>query len=166
VTASHAPTPVLEPMRWQDIPAVVALEEQLFPGDSPWHAAMFWSELAAGRHYLVHRDEVGAVDGYAGLALSDGGAPGSAAPDPDDFGDVHTIGVRADRQGRGLGRALLRALLAAAADRRVLLDVRTDNEPAIALYASEGFAVVGRRRRYYQPSGADAYAMERPGSRP
>jgi ribosomal-protein-alanine N-acetyltransferase len=40
--------------------------------------------------------------------------------------------------------------------------VRTDNTPAIALYESEGFTRIGLRRRYYQPSGADAYTMLRP----
>jgi [ribosomal protein S18]-alanine N-acetyltransferase len=43
----------------------------------------------------------------------------------------------------------------------VFLEVRTDNEPARALYEAEGFAVVGLRKRYYAPSGADAYTMRR-----
>jgi ribosomal-protein-alanine N-acetyltransferase len=53
-------------------------------------------------------------------------------------------------------------LITLAADRRLLLEVRTDNEAAIALYVSEGFVRLGIRRRYYQPSGADAYTMARP----
>ena len=65
-------------------------------------------------------------------------------------------------QGHGLGRKLLRQLMSAAADRRLLLEVRTDNVAAIALYDSEGFTRLGVRRRYYQPSGADAYTMARP----
>lgn len=141
--------PVLEPLAWPDIPALVALEELLFPTDSPWTAAMFWSELAAGHHYRVHRDAAGEIDGYAGLAVTAEEA------------DVQTIGVRPDAQGRGLGRALLRELIRAAGTRRIMLDVRADNEPAIALYRSEAFTPVGIRRRYYQPSGADAITMER-----
>jgi ribosomal-protein-alanine N-acetyltransferase len=43
----------------------------------------------------------------------------------------------------------------------VFLEVRTDNDAARSLYESEGFTVVGRRRRYYRPSGADAYTMRR-----
>lgn len=139
----------LEPLQWWDIPALVELERQLFPGDSPWTAEMFWSELAAGHHYVVHRDDHGVVDGYAGL---------SAGPD---VADVCTIGVRADRQGHGIGRRLLRDLIEAAGDRRMMLEVRTDNDPAIALYVSEGFRRIGLRRGYYFPSGADAYTMER-----
>jgi [ribosomal protein S18]-alanine N-acetyltransferase len=43
----------------------------------------------------------------------------------------------------------------------VFLEVRTDNEAARALYEGERFSVVGLRRRYYRPSGADAYTMRR-----
>jgi len=142
---------VLEPLDWWDIPTLVQLEATLFPGDSPWNAEMFWSELAAGYHYVVHRDPAGLIDGYAGLMVVA------------DEAQVQTIGVRPDAQGRGLGRALLRHLMQVADQRRVLLEVRTDNVKALALYDSEGFVRLGTRRRYYQPSGADAHTMAYPG---
>ncbi|MEP6563323.1 MAG: GNAT family N-acetyltransferase, partial [Nakamurella sp.] len=119
--------PDLELLNWADIPALVDLEEILFPGDSPWNWQMFAGELEAGNHYVVHRDADGKIDGYAGLAV--GG----------DEAEVHTIGVRPAAQGTGLGRKLLRQLLAAADGRRRLLEVRTDNQVAIGLYESEGF---------------------------
>ncbi len=53
-------------------------------------------------------------------------------------------------------------LLAEASRRRVrevFLEVRADNPVAQALYASEGFAELGRRPRYYQPDGVDALVM-------
>jgi ribosomal-protein-alanine N-acetyltransferase len=155
--AGSGPTGI-QPMRWWDIEPAAALERVLFATDSPWTPAMFWAELAAGHHYVVYRErsrsEAGpsaqSLLGYAGLAVG-----------PDAAG-VQTIGVAPSAQGRGIGRALLHDLLAAAGDLPVLLEVRCDNEPAIALYASEGFERIGRRRRYYQPSGADAYTMLRP----
>jgi ribosomal-protein-alanine N-acetyltransferase len=154
MTRTRDEPPILDPglelLDWVDIPVLVELEEILFPGDSPWNWQMFAGELEAGHHYVVHRDADGTIDGYAGLAIA-----GSEA-------EVHTIGVRPTSQGTGLGRKLLRQLLAAAADRRVLLEVRTDNQVAIGLYESEGFVRLGVRRRYYQPSGADAYTMARP----
>ena len=58
--------------------------------------------------------------------------------------------------------ALLRDLLAAAGPRRILLDVRVDNATAQRLYERHGFVPIGRRRRYYQPSGTDALVMARP----
>jgi ribosomal-protein-alanine N-acetyltransferase len=48
-----------------------------------------------------------------------------------------------------------------AAGAMVFLEVRTNNEPAIQLYRSEGFVVIGTRRGYYRPSGADAFTMRR-----
>ena len=67
-------------------------------------------------------------------------------------------------RGRGLGRELLEALLAAAdaAPGPVFLEVRTDNEPAIGMYSAHGFETIGVRKRYYRQSGADAYTMCRP----
>lgn len=154
----------VQPMRWWHLEQVVAMEAQLFATDSPWSAEMFWSELAAEHHYVVATvpgpadDPQGGpetVIGYAGLAVL-------GAPPQDDAAEVRTIGVAAERRGRGLGRQLLQNLLAAAGPRQVLLEVRTDNGAAIELYRSEGFELLHRRRRYYQPSGADAYTMRRP----
>ena len=150
MTPSAAPAISPAPMAWWDIEQIAALEQVLFPTDSPWTPAMFWAELAAGRYYVVVRNDAGRVDGYAGLAV--GG----------DEAEVQTIGVRPDQQGRGIGRTLLGELIAAAGGRRILLEVRTDNEPALALYRSAGFEQIGLRRRYYQPSGADAFSMSRP----
>lgn len=145
-----AALPRVEQMRWWDIERAAELERLLFATDSPWTAAMFWSELAVGHHYVVCRDPAAAVIGYAGLARHV------------DLAEVQTIGVHPDWQGRGIGRALLVELIESAGDQRVLLDVRTDNRAAIALYRAHGFVRIGLRRRYYQPSGADAYTMARP----
>ena len=140
---------VPERFRWWDIDRVTELEAQLFPGDTPWTAEMFWAELAAGHHYVVVRDDTGIPIGYAGLArYADGVA------------EVQTIGVDPAHRRAGLGRLLLADLLAAAGPDRVLLDVRTDNATALHLYTAVGFVRTGRRRRYYQPSGADAFTME------
>ena len=177
MTAAVQSRPVtVVPMRWWDIEPVADLERILFPGDSPWTAAMFWSELAAGHHYVVCRERSRSAAGPS--SRSDGSDERSAeraighsggrpvgyaglAVGPDDA-SVQTIGVAPEAQRRGVGRALLRDLLRAAGPLPVLLEVRCDNAPAIALYESEGFVRVGVRRRYYQPSGADAYTMARP----
>jgi ribosomal-protein-alanine N-acetyltransferase len=91
--------------------------------------------------------------GYAGISKL-GRKP------PFEF-EVHTIGVDPACQGRGIGRRLLDELLEFAGGGVVYLEVRTDNEAAIALYRSVGFEQIGLRRRYYRVSGADAYAMRR-----
>ncbi|WP_231486727.1 ribosomal protein S18-alanine N-acetyltransferase [Candidatus Blastococcus massiliensis] len=139
-------------MRLTDLPAVMELEEELFAPDT-WTAAMYRDELARTdtRHYLV-AEEGGRVVGYAGLIAYD------------DEAHVATIGVTGARQGEGIGAQLLDALLAEADRRRspvVLLEVRADNEQAQELYRRRGFAEIGRRRGYYQPSGTDAVVMRR-----
>ena len=145
--------PSLSRMRWWHIPAVLALDEELFGAES-WSEATFWNELAETetRRYVVATGEGGSVVGYAGLAVYD------------DEAHVLTLGVTRSAQGRGIGTALLVDLLAAADARgapRVLLDVRADNAAAQRLYARHGFVPIGRRRRYYQPSGTDAVVMAR-----
>lgn len=140
-----------------DVDRCVELENLLFPGDDPWSANAFRSELA-GEHnrYFTARAEDDALIGYAGIALL-----GAAA---DAESEVHTIGVDPEFRRVGAGRLLLDRLLHVADEHGgpVFLEVRTDNEPAIGLYTSRDFAIVGTRKRYYQPSGADAFTMRRP----
>lgn len=149
-----APEVVLDDLRVEDAERCAALERVLFPGDDPWSAQAFRDAVAHGHFYRAARVD-GRLVGYAGLAFV-AGPPSAEA-------EVHTIGVDPAHRGRGTGRALLRELLTAADAGRatVFLEVRTDNDVARALYESEGFRVVGLRRRYYRPSGADAHTMRR-----
>jgi ribosomal-protein-alanine N-acetyltransferase len=129
------------------------LEMQLFDGDDPWPAVAFNRELAGKHNHYVGARVAGALVGYAGISRL-GRTP------PFEY-EVHTIGVDPACQGRGIGRRLLDELLAFADGAAVYLEVRTDNEAAIALYRSTGFAQIGLRRHYYRVSGADAYTMRR-----
>jgi ribosomal-protein-alanine N-acetyltransferase len=69
-------------------------------------------------------------------------------------GECHVLNVcvHPDHHGRGIGRRLLRRLLALArrseAD-TAFLEVRASNCVAIGLYRSVGFDEIGRRRDYY-----------------
>ncbi|PPK69600.1 ribosomal protein S18-alanine N-acetyltransferase [Actinokineospora auranticolor] len=138
-----------------DLRRCAELERILFPDDDPWSESAFASELDWGHYY---------VGAYAGELLVGYGGLGMAGKPGDMEASVHNLGVDPVWQGRGVGRALLRVLLARADEHlaQVFLEVRTDNAPAIGLYEAHGFATIGLRRRYYQPSGADAYTMVRP----
>ena len=144
-------------MTLDDLPAVLDLEHRLFTDDA-WSEATYRDELddpGGTRHYIVAEDG-DLLAGWAGLA--------SAGPQ----GDVLTIGVRPEAQGRGIGARLLGALLDEAVVRgclEVFLEVRADNPRARDLYERFGFVAVGVRKRYYQPSGVDAIVMVR-ASRP
>lgn len=140
------------PLRWWHLPGVMALEQALFGSDA-WTVEVFWSELAQGRArwYLVALPSPGGeVLGYVGLA---------------DYGQeayIQTLAVAPAAQGAGLGARLLDQALQEARRRGaqlVGLEVRTDNAVALGMYGRRGFQVVGTRRGYYQPSGADAHIM-------
>lgn len=141
----------LRPMTTADLDVIMGLEFALF-GDESWSREMLAGELShqpASRYYLV-AEVGGVIAGYAGLMA--GG----------DQADVVTIAVSADRWGQGIGSQLLAELLAEAVRRRcteVFLEVRADNRRAQQLYRWWGFAEVGIRRGYYQPSGMDAIVM-------
>jgi [ribosomal protein S18]-alanine N-acetyltransferase len=167
---------LLRPMLPADLASVLALERDLFP-DDPWSAQMFAEEVAqpsSARLYLVAeaddasgpvaaaaRQEVAGqgvagqgVAGYAGMMFLPGGVQA----------DVLTIAVARAYWGRGIGSALLGALLQAAVGRgctEVFLEVREDNPRARELYLRRGFEEIGVRRGYYQPSGVDAIVMRK-----
>ena len=137
----------------RDAARCAELEKQLFDGDDPWPARAFLAELEAKHiRYVAARDGDKLV-GYAGISRL-------GRKKPYEY-EIHTIGVDQAYQGQGIGRKMMTELLDYAADGAVFLEVRTDNEAAIALYESLGFVNVGLRRRYYRASGADAYTMRR-----
>lgn len=137
----------LRPMRWWDLEQVLVIEQEVFDANA-WPAESFWAELARDdRYYVVARDD--AIRAYGGLWIADVDC------------DIQTIAVEPVAQGRGLGRLVLDHLLGHARDigcRRVHLEVRSDNAPAVGLYESRGFTRVRVRERYY-PDLSDALVM-------
>jgi [ribosomal protein S18]-alanine N-acetyltransferase len=158
ITPTTGRAPRLRAMVPADLVDVIALEHEVFP-DDPWSPEMFADEVVQppeSRLYLIAEADAGgsAMAGYAGLMFVPGGTQA----------DVLTIAVRQAYWGRGIGSALLDALVTAARDRgcaEVFLEVRADNPRAHGLYRRRGFADIGIRRGYYQPSGADAITMRK-----
>jgi len=144
----------LREMSRADMPGIMALEQRLFPEDA-WTPEMFAAEFAqpaAQRLYLV-AEEGTTLIGYAGMMFTGGSQA-----------DVVTLAVDPARWGEGTGTALLMALVDEADKRgyeEVLLEVREDNPRARQLYLRHGFAEIGIRRGYYQPSGVDAVVMRK-----
>lgn len=133
--------------------SIAQLEGELF-GLGAWNANMVREELdAPARTYLLDvfgETEQTVVRGYAGFWY-----------DGEDA-ELMTIGVGKVYQRQGIAAALLQALVDEAKRQgasRMLLEVRVDNDPALALYHRFGFERMGLRKRYYQPEGIDAYTM-------
>jgi [ribosomal protein S18]-alanine N-acetyltransferase len=126
-----------------DLDCAALLHRQAFEplGERPW----------------THQDmaELLASPGVAGLFLEiegreDGFALWRTAADE---AELLTIAVRSDRRRRGLGRALLAAVVAQVRQgdaQNLFLEVGADNAPARSLYSQAGFVEVGRRADYYR----------------
>lgn len=133
----------------EDLDGLAVIEQECFA--EPWSRGMLADELRPreGRLALGVRRDDGGLDAAALARLEV------------ETLAIHSVAVRPAARRRGLGRALVRALLACAREQgavRADLEVRAGNGAAIALYASEGFVPVGRRRRYYG-NGEDAVLM-------
>lgn len=155
--------------------ACAAIEAELFAGDDPWPEAAFAAELAAPNNYYVGL--MAAEGSSGGEPGAESGAEPGAEPELCAYAgitklgpagaaeyEIHTIGVAGKWQRRGFGAQLMDALMAVVAEDPgpVFLEVRTDNESAIAMYRRYGFENMGLRKNYYPGSGADAYTMCRP----
>jgi ribosomal-protein-alanine N-acetyltransferase len=139
----------INPMQFADIGEVRAIELDVFP--TPWPSNAYQRELSSNRsaHYFCLWQS-SSIAAYGGLW-----SVGEEA-------HVTTIGVRRREQGKGLGKAMFMALVNrsyALGANFVSLEVRPTNEPAIHLYESFGFKVMGRRRGYYTDNGEDAMVM-------
>ena len=138
--------------------------EPASPRDAPklaqLHGASFhrgWGEgefeqMLAERNTLVHRLRQGRnIIGFAVSRMAE------------DEAEILSIAVDARRRGRGLSRNLLLTHLGHLAGRgvrTVFLEVEENNQPARQLYNRAGFAVIGRRERYYkQPDGEQLNAV-------
>ncbi|PZG06412.1 GNAT family N-acetyltransferase [Nonomuraea aridisoli] len=122
----------------EDLACLTAWEND--PGTSAWlgEVGRAWHERALADpdqdHLVAEHD--GAASGFAVLA---------GVRRPDQVVELRRMVIDPAGRGAGLGRALLRAVLARAYDHhgagRVWLDVKAHNQRARALYASEGFEV-------------------------
>ena len=158
-------TIVLRPMAGPDVDALMVYEDELF-GSESWSADSYRAELADSRyrHYLV-------AERVADRVIERGakGAEGAAEPGPGVGGgligwaglmvigetaQVLTIGVVPGQQRRGIGQAMLDALLAEARRRgatEVVLEVRVDNAAARRLYERKPIHPVAGAARVLRP---------------
>lgn len=157
-SAHHGPAAApwgLRPATLADVEEIAFAELELFP-DEAWSVFQLAEEIDhPSRRYVVVRegeDADGELLGYAGIMIAGGVA------------DLHTIGTR--RPGVGIGRAMLswcEDQARAGGARRMMLEVREDNERARAVYTRAGYRQIARRAGYYRIRGraVDALVMER-----
>ena len=142
----------IRPMQISDLPKVLEIEQDLFPSDA-WTEQLFLSELAeVPSSRAVSVIEIAdQIIGYASLRFVGR------------EGDVNTIAIAREFQGKGFGKLLLDWMLETAklnGVKELFLDVRADNQAAIGLYQKEGFDQIDIRRKYYDHK-IDALVMRK-----
>jgi len=138
----------------RDLAGVAALEEACY--SDPWAATSFAALPDNPNVFFAVAREIGhgiaPVLGYvvAWYVL--------------DEGELANLAVATHARGRGIGKALLAAVMMDAGARGIadlFLEVRASNRAAIHLYQGQGFEQVGRREGYYRRPEEDALVFRR-----
>ena len=135
----------------QGVVAQVAQLENLCFSD-PWSEKSVASELSNPLSLWLVAMEGERLAGYVGSQSVEGEA------------DMMNVAVHPDFRRRGVGEALVNALVAALAEKGVhslTLEVRVSNESAIGLYKKLGFSQAGLRKNYYRHPKEDAYILRK-----
>ncbi len=132
----------------EDLEEIYEIERLSFK--FPYPPSLLKSYLAICKDLFIVACLRGRVVGYAISLIRCGSV-----------GHLVSIAVHPSFRRRGIGRLLLKESierLKRKGVRGVRLEVRVSNSPAISLYHSYGFRVVGRIRKYYL-DGEDCYVM-------
>jgi ribosomal-protein-alanine acetyltransferase len=141
-----------------DVSAVLAIERASATAphwsEAQYSACLGDSGDSALRRVALVAEVDGEVAGFGVVRILMAAESGEA--------ELESIVVAAKWRGRGIGSALMGALLKSARARgvqRLDLEVRVSNAAAIELYRRSGMEETGRRRRYYRDPEEDAVLM-------
>lgn len=132
----------------RQLDAIEAIERECF--STPWTRDQLATQLSGERHVFLAAEVDGQVAGYVGMMHVL------------DEGYISNVAVGGEFRRRGIGDALIEALLSRCESLGlvfVTLEVRRSNAPARALYEKHGFVAVGERRNYYEQPREDAVLM-------
>jgi [ribosomal protein S18]-alanine N-acetyltransferase len=128
----------IEPLLSTDIGLALAIEREA--NAYPWSQSAFASSFSSDYFNYKLLDEHSTLAGFY------------IAQQIADQLELFNICVSKATQGKGYGQALLQHVLSEGRTRgvtEVLLEVRSSNQTAIALYQRNGFVINGLRKGYY-----------------
>lgn len=130
--------------------AMAAIEESTF-GSEAWSKDAYAQDITENPHafYTILTAE-DTLLAYAGFWLIE------------KVGYINNVAVLESRRGHGLGKILMRALIADCRRRggeKMTLEVRESNKRALRLYEKLGFSRAGVRPRYYTDNGEGAVIL-------
>ncbi|NBI07320.1 ribosomal protein S18-alanine N-acetyltransferase [Senegalia massiliensis] len=140
---------VIRNMESEDIDNILELENMSF--STPWSKESFIKEIKENKlaRYIVAKNDTKIV-GYGGMWLIL------------DEAHITNIAVHPEYRGEGVGTKLLNGLVEISKEmmiKRMTLEVRKSNDPAIKLYKNNDFVEVGIRPGYYSDTNEDAIIM-------
>ena len=138
-------------MTAEHVTSVAELEKICF-GTEAWSEKSVTSELTNALSLWLVADDNGRVAGYVGSQTVM------------DETDMMNVAVHPDYRKQGIATALIVGLvgeLRKKGSHCLTLEVRASNTPAIKLYESMGFALVGRRPNYYRTPKEDALILRK-----
>lgn len=135
-----------------EAPLAAELDQRLFSAEC-WSEQDFLTSLEDADRFFFVAFEGDSFLGCGGVQISF------------EQGDILTVGVDPAARRKGVGSALLKAMVEefhARGGKQLFLEVRTSNEAARKLYEKHGFCPVGIRRNYYQRPHEDGivYCLE------
>ena len=143
-----------------DLPAMLRIEQASFA--DPWTIDSLSTALSLDRMRVLVAEaaETGGKGGDAASGLLGYVVALVAGLEA----EIADLAVAPEARRQGIGRALLRRVLAElgeAAVQSVYLEVRESNQAARTLDETSGFCSVGRRRAYYRSPIEDALVLRR-----
>ncbi|MBE5951464.1 MAG: ribosomal-protein-alanine N-acetyltransferase [Lachnospiraceae bacterium] len=137
-------------MTMEDCAQVAAIETMSF--SMPWSLHAFTETIDNSNYRFLVAEENGEILGYCGFVYVL------------DEAEIPNVCVSAEARRRGIGRALMEALVVMAKELRITtlhLEVRQSNEAAKHLYRSVGFEEIGIRKNFYELPKEDAVLMSK-----
>jgi ribosomal-protein-alanine N-acetyltransferase len=140
----------IRPATADDLGPILAIEARVHV--APWTRENFekeWEKPYSTTWVLTDDDTDTLVFGYATFWMMD------------DSVEILNIAVTNEHRGLGFAKLMLQHIIREGVKRegkRLILDVRKSNLPAVGLYQRAGFAITQYRKAFYT-NGEDAYHM-------